>query len=214
MQLEHEFVVPVAREQAWAVLLDVEQVAPCMPGATLLNVDGDTFTGRVKVKVGPITVNYRGSAEFVERDHAAYRATLKANGREERGAGTAAATVTATLSEANGSTTVAVVTDLDITGKPAQFGRGVIEEVGATIIGQFATKLAAQIDVGPANERKPTTPAAADNSATAANPSSDDVELLNFGGVAWRPVVKRIAPVALSLLVGLLFGRISARRMR
>lgn len=215
MQLEHEFVVPVPRAEAWAVLLDVRQVAPCMPGATLLNVDGDTFTGRVKVKVGPITVAYRGSAEFTERDDADYRAVLKATGREERGAGTAAATVTARLTELDaGRTKVAVLTDLDITGKPAQFGRGVLEEVGSAIIGQFAERLAEKIDTGPA--ASPDTQAPTDVPGTAADAADDtgSGEVLDLGSAAWRPVAERLAPVALALVTGFLFGGLTRRRTR
>ncbi len=142
MRLEHEFTVPVPVEQAWDVLLDVERVAPCMPGATIESVDGDSFTGKVKVRVGPVTVAYSGSASFLEKDAAARRVVVQAKGRETRGAGTAAATVTAVLNEVDGGTKVNVETDLAITGRPAQFGRGVMDEVGAKLLGQFADCLA------------------------------------------------------------------------
>src|SRR3954471_11779022 len=139
MQLEHSFTVPVGIDDAWAVLLDIERVAPCMPGAAIDTVDGDDFTGTVKVKLGPIGLTYKGKASFVEKDEAAHRTVLRAQGRDSRGNGTAAATVTAVLlSEGAASTKVAVTTELDITGKPAQFGRGVMTDVGNKLIGQFA----------------------------------------------------------------------------
>src|SRR5690348_9123455 len=129
MKLEHDFTVPAPVDEAWKVLLDVERVTPCMPGATLLTVDGDEFTGSVKVKVGPITVTYNGKAKFVERDESAHRAVIEATGRETRGSGTASATVNAVLADAgSGTTKVTVETDLNVTGRPAQFGRGVMEE--------------------------------------------------------------------------------------
>ncbi|MFI0407471.1 SRPBCC family protein [Actinomadura sp. 3N508] len=145
MRIENTFTVPVPVEEAWAVLLDVERVAPCMPGATLESVDGDVFTGRVKAKVGPVTLTYKGRAEFTSRDPASHTATLTARGKDARGAGTAAATVTMRLAAGEGATRVEVLTDLDITGKPAQLGRGVIADVGDKIIGQFADALAAQL---------------------------------------------------------------------
>src|SRR3954470_5748075 len=146
MNLEHEFTVPVSVDEAWKVLLDVERVAPCMPGATLLTVDGDSFTGTVKVKVGPIQVTYKGQAKFAELDASAHRAVIEASGKEARGSGTAAATVTAVLVDAGGSTTnVKVETELDVTGRPAQFGRGVMAEVAAKLIGQFSSCLADEL---------------------------------------------------------------------
>ena len=148
MQLEHSFTVPVGIDDAWKVLLDIERVAPCMPGAALETVDGDDFTGTVKVKLGPIGLTYKGKASFVEKDEAAHRATINAQGRDARGNGTASAKVTATLTDQGGDTKVDVVTDLDITGKPAQFGRGVMVDVGNKLIGQFADCLAGKLSGG------------------------------------------------------------------
>jgi len=148
MQLEHSFTVPVGVDDAWKVLVDIERIAPCMPGAALDTVDGDDFTGTVKVKLGPIGLTYKGKASFVEKDEAAHRAVLHAQGRDARGNGTAAATVTATLTEQSGETKVDVLTDLDITGKPAQFGRGVMVDVGNKLIGQFADCLAGKLAGG------------------------------------------------------------------
>ncbi|MGI8721436.1 MAG: SRPBCC family protein [Geodermatophilaceae bacterium] len=139
MQLEHSFTVPVPVDDAWKVLLDIEQIAPCMPGAVLDSVDGDDFTGRVKVKLGPISLTYKGKASFVKKDEATHTAVIDAAGKDQRGNGTAAATVTAMLKSEGSSTRVDVLTDLNITGKPAQFGRGVMVDVGNKLIGQFAT---------------------------------------------------------------------------
>jgi carbon monoxide dehydrogenase subunit G len=148
MQLEHSFTVPVGVEDAWTVLLDIELIAPCMPGAAIDSVDGDDFTGSVKVKLGPIGLTYKGKASFVEKDLAIHRAVIDARGRDSRGNGTANAKITATLTEDGRSTTVHVVTDLDITGKPAQFGRGVMVDVGNKLIGQFADCLAGKLAHG------------------------------------------------------------------
>jgi uncharacterized protein len=145
MQLEHSFVVPVGVDDAWTVLLDIERIAPCMPGAAIDSVDGDDFTGTVKVKLGPIGITYKGKASFVEKDAAIHRAVIDARGRDSRGSGTANAKITATLTADGASTTVHVVTDLDITGKAAQFGRGVMADVGNKLIGQFADCLAGKL---------------------------------------------------------------------
>lgn len=145
MKLDHSFSVPVPVEEAWGVLLDVSRVAPCMPGATLDDFDGDGFTGTVKVKVGPIMLTYTGKGRFVERDEAARRVVVEASGRDTRAAGTAAARVTATLKPEGGATQVEVSTDLTVTGKPAQFGRGMLSDVGGRLVGQFADCLAAKL---------------------------------------------------------------------
>src|SRR6195952_4344081 len=148
MQLEHSFTVPVGVEDAWTVLLDIERVAPCMPGAAIDSVDGDDFTGTVKVKLGPIGLTYKGKASFVEKDVDAHRVVIDARGRDARGNGTANAKVVATLDAEGSSTAVHVVTDLDIPGKPAQFGRGVMVDVGNKLIGQFADCLAGKLAGG------------------------------------------------------------------
>ncbi|MGV9596644.1 SRPBCC family protein [Streptosporangium sandarakinum] len=206
MRFEHEFTVPVPVEQAWSVLLDVERIAPCLPGAALEKAEGDSFTGRMKVKVGPITVTYRGEAAFENVDEDARTLALRASGRETRGSGTANATVTARLrpdgaggpgrpgaegtgtagtadatdaADAAGSeggaassaepggtagsaTRVTVETSFKVTGRPAQFGRGVMGEVGAKLIDRFAANLAALLEAseaGPATaDTVPLTP--------------------------------------------------------
>jgi carbon monoxide dehydrogenase subunit G len=145
VQLDHEFTVPVPAAQAWPVLLDIDRIGPCMPGATVTKVEGDDFEGTVKVKVGPITVTYGGSASFLEKDESARRAVIEARGRETRGSGTATARVTAQLFDQGESTRVTVNTDLAVTGKPAQFGRGVMSDVGGKLLGRFADCLATEL---------------------------------------------------------------------
>ena len=148
MELEHSFTIPVTPERAWQVLLDVEKVAPCMPGATVDSVEGDEVTGRVKVKVGPVALTYSGKARFTERDEQAKSIKLEASGKETRGAGTASATVHSWLADEGGQTRVTVHTSMNVTGRPAQFGRGVMADVGGRIIEKFATNLAAQLAGG------------------------------------------------------------------
>ena len=150
MELEHSFIVPVPPEQAWPVLLDVERIAPCMPGATVDSVDGDVIKGRIKVKVGPVALTYAGTAHFTERNEQARSITLEASGKETRGAGTASATVRSSLEDEGGQTKVTVHTSMNVTGRPAQFGRGVMAEVGGRIIEKFATNLAALLASAPA----------------------------------------------------------------
>jgi carbon monoxide dehydrogenase subunit G len=137
MELNNEFRVGVPVAQAWNVLTDVERIAPCMPGAQLQEIEGDEYRGIVKVKVGPITAQYKGKATFLERDEAAGRLVLRAEGRETRGQGNAAANITALLMADGDATKVTVNTDLTVTGKVAQFGRGVMADVSAKILGQF-----------------------------------------------------------------------------
>ena len=124
VQLDNKFTVPAPVSEVWKTLLDMERIAPCMPGATVDRVDGDEVAGRVRVKVGPITASYAGTARFVTKDEASHRTVLEASGRETRGSGTASATVEVTMSEQGAVTQVRVVTSLEITGKQAQFGRG------------------------------------------------------------------------------------------
>jgi carbon monoxide dehydrogenase subunit G len=146
MELDHTFTVPVGVKQAWDVLLDLPRIAPCMPGATLTEHDDERFAGTVKVKLGPINLTYRGTGRFVERDEDARRVVLEASGRDTRSAGTASATITATL-HPNGDerTEVRVHTDLSVTGRPAQFGRGVLADVSSRLISEFAGCLASTL---------------------------------------------------------------------
>lgn len=142
MRLEHAFDVPLDIDEAWILLRDVRRIARCMPGASLERVDGDAFSGRIEVKVGPIRMSYVGDAEFSAVDDEARRAVITARAREARGRGTVAATITASLREGDAATSVLLTTDLDITGSPAQFGSGLIADVGDRVLGQFASSLA------------------------------------------------------------------------
>ena len=159
--MDHSFTVPVPPDRAWDVLLDVEGIAPCMPGATVDEFDGEVVTGRIKVKVGPVSLTYRGTAKFIERDPAAQVVVMEASGKETRGAGTASATVRASLEpESSGEATkVTMHTTMNVTGRPAQFGRGVMVEVGGKLVEKFADNLAQLISGDGA--------AAADGAATA-----------------------------------------------
>jgi uncharacterized protein len=150
MEMDHSFTVPVSPDQAWDVLLDVEKIAPCMPGATVDEFDGEVVNGRIKVKVGPVSLTYRGTAKFTERDADAKRIVLEASGKETRGAGTASATVQASLEpeSAGQATTVSMHTTMNVTGRPAQFGRGVMVEVGSKLVEQFAQNLRQYISNG------------------------------------------------------------------
>ncbi|GAB2782930.1 hypothetical protein GCM10027073_14540 [Streptomyces chlorus] len=216
MELHHEFTVPVPVDDAWPTLLDIERVAPCLPGATVEEYDGKTVTGSVKVKVGPVTVTYRGTAVFEERDETAHRMVLVASGRETRGQGTARATVTATLDERDGGTAVSVRTDLTVTGRPAQFGRGVLAEVGERIIGRFAACLSEQLTqpAGAADAADMSGAAVATGAPQAARraeaPPDEPLDLLRTAGL---PVAKRAAAaLAGAVVLGLLVARICRRR--
>jgi carbon monoxide dehydrogenase subunit G len=168
MDLEHSFIIPVPPEQAWQALLDVEQVAPCMPGATVDGFDGENISGKIKIKVGPVQMTYAGQAHFTEKDEATKTVVLQASGKETRGSGTASATIRSSLQDENGQTRVLVRTTMTVTGRPAQFGRGVMAEVGGRIIGKFAANLAAQLSGEGA-----AAPAAADVGQAPGTPAPD-----------------------------------------
>jgi uncharacterized protein len=202
VELNNEFRVAVPVAKTWEVLTDVERVAPCLPGATLLSVDGDEFTGAVKVKVGPITVSYKGEAVFQEKDATAQRVVLKASGKETRGNGSAAALVTAQLKDEGDATSVVITTDLTISGKAAQFGRGVLADVSTNLIGQFAKRLEAEL-LGDS------TPSATAAAPAAAADAGDSVDLLKVVAV---PLAKRFAPVVAGLAAGAVIGFLLGRR--
>lgn len=146
MRLDHRFTVPAPIDEAWRVLLDLPRIAPCMPGASLTEFDGEQFTGTVKVKLGPVSLTYKGKGRFTEVDESAHRAVISASGKESRGSGTAAATITATLvDDGDDTTAVNVVTELTVTGRPAQFGRGMLADVGDRLLGQFSECLATKL---------------------------------------------------------------------
>jgi hypothetical protein len=216
MQISDEFRVDVPLEQAWRVLLDVERIAPCMPGAQLQEVEGDEYRGIVKVKVGPITAQYKGAARIVEADDAAHRIVIRAEGRDTRGQGNASANVTANLRSEGDATVVGIDTDLQVTGKVAQFGRGVMAEVSSKLLGQFVECLHSTVLVDPGA----TTPAAdgADDAGTgdtAADPAVADTPspsgvrtidapeatAVDLGRVAGGAVAKRLVPLLVAGVV-------------
>ena len=187
MELSHEFCVKAPLDEAWKLLTDLPRIAPCLPGFELQGVDGDQYRGVVRVKVGPMTAQYAGVASFQQRDEAQHRAVVRAEGRDPRGQGTASAIVTATLAPADGGTRVSLHTDLKITGRLAQFGRGVLAEVSNQLLGEFARALEA--DLGP----RAATAAAA---ATPAAGGSQPVDVLWALGPTLR---RRAVPIALLL---------------
>jgi uncharacterized protein len=228
MELTNEFHVHTPIERAWAVLTDVELIAPCMPGAVLEEIEGEEFRGGVKIKVGPITAQYKGKATFLERDAVNHKAVLRAEGRDTKGQGNANATITAQLTPSGTGTVVKVTTDLTITGRVAQFGRGVLADVSAKLLGQFVDCLEHNVlaqpetviaDVAAASaSAQPAaasaSPTTTDTAAPVAPASGDEpvkpavrkiqyepakpVDLL---GTAGSPVLKRAAPAAAVVLV-------------
>ncbi|WP_091670110.1 SRPBCC family protein [Amycolatopsis marina] len=227
MRLDHEFSVPAPIEDVWKAVVDPERVAPCMPGATLSGVDGDTFRGTVKVKLGPISLTYKGAGEFLEKDEQARRVVIKAAGKDARGAGTASATVTVTLTAAGDTTTGAVATDLTVTGKPAQFGRGMISEVGGKILDSFASCLAEKLGstpepvraTEPASMAEPVREeASAEKPGPAIAPrteSARDTEAIDLFEYAGGSVAKRLGPmVAGAAAVLVLVAVVRALRRR
>jgi len=196
MELNNDFEVTAPVDEVWAVLTDVERIAPCLPGAQLQEVEGDEFRGVVKVKVGPITAQYKGAASFVERDDAGHRAVLRAEGRDTRGAGNASADITAALEATNVGTKVTVITELTVTGKVAQFGRGVMADVSKKLMGQFADNLSELIAASdaPAGE-----PSAAGEGPAGQAPVAEaaDVEPVDLLEAAGAPVLKRLVPTLL-----------------
>jgi len=210
MELKNQFRVSVPIGEAWAVLTDLERVAPCMPGAELEEIDGQEYRGVVKVKVGPITAQYKGAAWFAEKDDAAHRAVLRAEGRDTRGQGNASATVTATATPDDGGTSVTIVTDLAITGKVAQFGRSIMGDISTKLLGEFAERLEADLvahassadgnDGESEGQERPAPSGARPIHSAPAEP----VDLL---GAAGPSVLKRLAPLAGVLVVVLLLWR-------
>ena len=214
MELTDSFEVGHPIEAVWEVLTDVERIAPCLPGAQLTGSDGDTHEGLVKVKVGPITSQYKGKASFTERDDAGHRLVMSASGRDTRGAGNASAEITVSLTAVTeASTSVSVHTDLTITGKVAQFGRGVLADVSRKLMGQFADNLAELVAADVAADSGATdTQADADDSAPdeetepaasepAATEPAAEVEAVDLLEVAGAPVLKRALPVIFAIVL-------------
>ena len=197
MKLENEFRVDVPVEEAWRVLLDVERIAPCMPGAQLQEVEGDEYRGTVKVKVGPITAQYKGVARITESDDTNHRAVIRAEGRDTRGQGNASATATAVLQPDGDGTRVSIDSDVTITGKVAQFGRGVISDVSAKLLDQFVACL--ERDVLSAGDPPASNEVAeSGNARTIDAPEAEPVDLLRTAGA---PVLKRVVPVAAAVVI-------------
>jgi carbon monoxide dehydrogenase subunit G len=219
MELEHTFTVAVPVEQAWEVLLDLERVAPCMPGATLTSYEGGEFTGTVRVKLGPVTMTFAGQGRFAERDPDARRVVIEAAGKDKRGGGTARATVRASLrGEGDAATVVQVHSDLVVTGRAAQFGRGMIADVSSRLLDQFTDCLAGQLGTsaepaaaaGAAPDATlaaaDATPAAPDTATTVpATPgAAEPIDLLGVTGV--RAATGRLVPYLLAFLAGAVVG--------
>ena len=226
MELINTFEVSVPIETAWKVLTDVERIAPCLPGAQLQEIEGDEYRGIVKVKVGPIQAQYKGKATFLERDDVNYKAVLDAAGRDTRGQGNASAIITAQLEAAGESTLVTVTTDLTVTGKVAQFGRGVLADVSAKILTQFVDNLEQTVLVddaitAPAAEAPAAAPVASDPPAASSSQEAPTIrkidqpepEAINLLEQAGSPVLKRAVPI-LGVAIGALvvYGLIRRRR--
>ncbi|HEY7042094.1 MAG TPA: SRPBCC family protein [Nocardioidaceae bacterium] len=223
MELTHQFTVPAPVDVAWKAFNDLERIAPCFPGASLTSYDGDAFEGICKVKLGPISLQYAGSGRFVERDEATHRAVIEAKGRDKRGNGTAAANVTTTLAASgDDATDVTVTTDLSITGRPAQFGRGVMQDVSDKLLGQFAacleTKLGGEESTASAATAEPqstvpepesaaaesaATPIGAEAAAAVSASSAEPTEELDLGATVMPVLVKRYAPYVIGGLIAL-----------
>ena len=215
MELNNDFEVAAPVDLVWAVLTDVERIAPCLPGAQLLEIEGDEFRGVVKIKVGPITAQYKGAASFSERDDVGHRAVLRAEGRDTRGAGNAAADITAELEATDIGTKVTVTTDLTVTGKVAQFGRGVMADVSKKLMGQFADNLSDLIAASgdeavvesPASEVTADAPAdevtvdaPVDETPAVRVVDAPEVEAIDLLGAAGAPILKRLVRTLLAVV--------------
>jgi carbon monoxide dehydrogenase subunit G len=220
MKLEHGFTVPASVEDTWAALNDLQRVVPCFPGASLTAVEGADFKGACKVKLGPISLVYTGSGRFVERDESARRAVLEAKGRDKRGNGTASAKVVAQLASAGpGSTTVDVETDLSITGKPAQFGRGVMQDVSDKLLAQFVECLKTTLGepepsppTRPAPPTPPAEPAPPTPPADIAPSAGRSEEALDLGSTVLPVLARRYGPY-LAGVMGILVLLLVVRRL-
>lgn len=209
MDLNHQFTVNVPIAEAWVILTDLERIAPCLPGAQLTEVEGDTYRGQVKIKVGPILAQFKGQASFVSRDDVAHKATLKGEGRDTTGKGNASALITAELTSVSPtSTTCTVHTDLTISGKVAQFGRGALADVSDKLLAQFSENLNQLITSAPSTST-PTTVAAAPVETAAPTPSeqpvirminSPEVAPLDLLGTAGAPILKRAIPALIAVV--------------
>jgi uncharacterized protein len=237
IELDNSFTVPVPPEKAWDVLLDVERIAPCMPGASVTSIsdDGNEIEGQVKVKLGPLSLTYKGTAKFTEKDQENLTIAIQATGKETRGAGTASANVQAVLKAADaGSTLVSIHTSLNVTGRPAQFGRSLLPEVSGKLIAQFASNLEALIGSDTATAAAPEETAAPESDGTVADSSGEAVpapaaaapsaapsaapvmkqeESLNAFKFVVVPILKRVIPVAAAgAAIAVIIRRLTSRK--
>jgi carbon monoxide dehydrogenase subunit G len=192
MDIENSFTVDAPIENAWVLLTNLAEIAPCLPGAKLTDETDGVYSGGIKIKVGPVTSEYKGSAEFVEKDDEAYRAVISGKGRDTRGAGNAQALITAQMTAVGDKTHVDILTDLKVSGKVAQFGRGVMQDVSTKLMGQFAECLESKIGEPQAIENIATAGAEA---APTVESIPDDDEVLDLLDVAGAAVFKRFIPV-------------------
>ena len=200
MDLRHEFEVGVPIAEAWNILTDLERIAPCLPGAQLTEVEGDVYRGQVKVKVGPILAQFKGQASFVSRDDGSYTATLKGEGRDTGGKGNASALITANLQSVDATRTKCVVTtDLTISGKVAQFGRGALADVSDKLLAQFTDNLNTLITSAPA-ESAPA-PASEPQPSGVRQIESAEVAPLDLLEAAGSTIAKRLVPLVVVLAV-------------
>ena len=216
MEITDRFRVSTPIDETWKVLLDIERIAPCLPGAQLQEIEGDEFRGVVKVKVGPITAQYKGAARLAEVDEAGRRIVIDASGRDTRGQGNASAKIVVTMTGDDNGTEVSVQTDLSITGKVAQFGRGVLGDVSAKLLGQFVERLEADVLGGDAGDGgAATAPVPAPESNAEAAPrriESAEVEPVDLLATAGAPVGRRLIPVAVGAIVAIVLFRWWRRR--
>lgn len=230
MELKHHFSVPSPLADTWHSFNQLEEIAPCFPGAVLTSVEGDSFTGTVKVKLGPIAMMYSGTGQFTTRDEATHTVVIEAQGKDKRGNGTAGATVTAVLAADGEGTTVDVTTDMNITGKPAQFGRGVIQDISDKLLEQFVQCVIGKaVQPEPAVEppavelgermgsetqetgfRQAQSPAPATSPARSQSPAPE----LDLGSAMWPVLAKRYAPAALAVLGTIALAICLGRRKR
>jgi carbon monoxide dehydrogenase subunit G len=204
MDLNHQFTVAVPVEDAWRILTDVERIAPCLPGAQLQEIEGDTYRGIVKVKVGPIQAQFKGQANFIERDDVAHKVVLKGEGRDTTGKGNASAIITAEMTAVDASNTaVTVNTDLSVTGKVAQFGRGAMADISDKLLAQFVVNLNALIAEQPATAAAPAaTPEPTEGVRTIESAEVAPLDLLSAAG---SPILKRAIPVVVVVVAVLVW---------
>jgi uncharacterized protein len=212
MKLENSFDVPVPVEQAWPVLLDIERIAPCLPGASLDTVEGNSYTGRVKIKAGPVTVSYAGQAEMHDIDELQHSVVLDARGKEQRGAGTVKASIAARLvSAGDKASKVEVLTDLAITGKPAQLGRGLIAEVSGKIIDQFAANLALELSSTNGSGTEHVVAAGAPPAAARPRPSAESTDSIDMFDLLKPHLLRVTAGLGALVLLVVIVRRLLAR---